>query len=50
AYPASSPPTPEDLAAPIYHCLGIDPETLVYDKLQRPHALSHGKVIEPILL
>ncbi len=49
AYPASSPTTPGDLAATIYHCLGIDPETIIHDKLQRPHALSQGNVIQAIL-
>jgi hypothetical protein len=49
AAPASNPTTPADLVATIYHCLGINPETQIYDLLQRPHPLSTGKIIEAIL-
>ena len=46
AYPKSNPVTPEDIAATIYHALGISPETQIRDPLDRPHALAVG---EPIL-
>ncbi|MBL8822586.1 MAG: DUF1501 domain-containing protein [Planctomycetia bacterium] len=49
AAPASNPTSPADLVATIYHCLGIDPETLIMDRLQRPQSLTNGKVIEAIL-
>jgi hypothetical protein len=49
AFPASDPTLPADLAATIYHCLGVDPEMLVRDRLNRPMALCEGKVIQNIL-
>lgn len=45
AYPASDPVTPEDIAATIYHALGIDPETRITDPQGRPHSVAQGKVI-----
>ncbi len=35
-YPAEKPVKPEDLAATIYHLLGIDPGTEIYDRNNRP--------------
>lgn len=49
AQPASDPTTPSDLVATIYHCLGIDPESYIMDRLQRPQNLSTGKVLHSIL-
>jgi uncharacterized protein (DUF1501 family) len=48
AYPATRPYFPADLGATIYSTLGIDPESLVYDKLKRPHQLNKGDVIAPL--
>ncbi len=48
AYPADLPITPEDLAATIYHALGIDPATELYDREQRPLRLSHGRVLDEV--
>jgi hypothetical protein len=45
AYPKSNPVTPEDIAATIYHALGIAPETLITDSLNRPHAVALGTPI-----
>ncbi len=45
AYPASSPTTPADFTATLYHCLGIDPRTETHDQSGRPLILSHGKPI-----
>ncbi len=42
AYPVTPPVSPEDLAATIYHALGIDVRTLVRDQLGRPQTLSDG--------
>jgi uncharacterized protein (DUF1501 family) len=42
AYPATSPVTPEDLAATIYHALGIDPRTTLWDQEHRPITLNRG--------
>jgi hypothetical protein len=36
AYPIEKPTSPEDLAATIYHALGIDPELRVHDAQDRP--------------
>jgi len=49
AYPASDPAKPEDLLATIYHALGIDLDTVLYDALQRPHHLIDGKPIKALL-
>jgi len=49
AYPASDPYRPEDLLATIYHCLGVDPDAVLYDGLQRPHHLIDGKPIKALL-
>jgi hypothetical protein len=48
AYPASRPFTPGDFAATIYHALGIDPETELRDRLDRPIRLCNGSPIEPL--
>ena len=50
AYPTADPVTPQDIAATIYHCLGIDPETRLPDRLGRAVEVgSGGKVIRQIL-
>ena len=49
AYPASTPRDPADMAATLYHLLGIDPETRIHDFLGRPHSLVIGDPIEEIL-
>lgn len=43
AYPATPPITPEDLAATIYHALGIDPRAEVHDQFGRPLPLIAGR-------
>jgi hypothetical protein len=42
AYPASNPVSTADICSTIYQALGIDHETLVYDKVGRPMSISHG--------
>jgi hypothetical protein len=49
AWPAASPVAPEDLAATIYHLLGVNPETTLRDALDRPYALSTGTPIAAFL-
>jgi hypothetical protein len=49
AYPAESPTPPADLAATIYHLLGIDPHQPIADRLGRPQALGEGKVLQNLL-
>lgn len=45
AYPASDPVKPEDIAATIYHAMGVDPETRLRDHLDRPHTIAPGQPI-----
>jgi hypothetical protein len=49
AYPAACPTTPADLAATVYHCLGIDPHLQLTDRLGRPLTLCDGQPITAIL-
>ena len=49
AYPAENAVRPDDLAATIYHLLGIDPHAEVRDTGNRPIAITSGKVIHGIL-
>jgi hypothetical protein len=45
AYPAHGVVTPDDLAATIYHLLGINQETQIHDRQGRPWQLSAGRVL-----
>lgn len=47
--PASDPVSPADLSATIYHLLGLDPRSLVYDALNRPFQISEGQVLSKFL-
>jgi Protein of unknown function (DUF1501) len=49
AEPASNATPPADLAATIYHCLGVDPHLEIRDRLNRPLTLCDGQVIEALL-
>ncbi len=49
AYPASDPTSPADLAATIYHSLGIDPQMLLRDRLGRLLTLCEGTPIRALL-
>ena len=49
AYPASDPVDPVDIHATIYHCLGLDPQQLLYDHLRRPSPVSTGRVLTALL-
>ncbi len=49
AYPASNPTAPADLAATIYHCLGVDPAMQITDRLGRPSVLCAGTPIHAVL-
>jgi hypothetical protein len=49
AYPAANPTSPEDLAATVYHCLGVDPRMQLRDRLGRPLTLCEGSPIQAIL-
>jgi hypothetical protein len=45
-YPEQDPVRPEDLAATIYHQLGIDPHTEVYDRNNRPLPIAGEPVLD----
>ncbi|MCA8996196.1 MAG: DUF1501 domain-containing protein [Planctomycetaceae bacterium] len=47
--PDDYPISPEDFTATIYHLLGLNPRTEIYDRLQRPFPLSDGRVLHEIL-
>jgi hypothetical protein len=49
AYPTDHPHDPRDLAATVYHLLGIPPDTIIHDQSHRPHALVIGKKIAGLL-
>lgn len=49
AYPASNPQKPENMAATIYHALGIPAEAAWYDEVDRPHHIYHGEPIKGLL-
>lgn len=48
-YPASKPVRPDDLAATMYHLLGIKHDTEVRDVANRPVPISYGEVIQDII-
>jgi uncharacterized protein (DUF1501 family) len=45
AYPSTSPYSPDDIGATVYHMLGVDPHADVRDRLGRPVQLNRGRVI-----
>lgn len=49
AYPAEHQVHPADIAATIYHCLGLDPRGHVTDQQGRPLVLSAGNPIRSLL-
>src|SRR5262249_28937206 len=50
AYPVEHPVSSGDLAATMYHLMGIDPEATVPDQTGRPVPISHGgKVVRQAL-
>jgi uncharacterized protein (DUF1501 family) len=50
AYPTAQPHDPRDLAATVYHLLGVPADATVYDPTNRPHALVIGQKIDGLLL
>jgi hypothetical protein len=49
ARPATNPVRPADLVATIYHCLGVPPQAMIRDRLDRPIPLCDGAPIADIL-
>ena len=46
AFPATNAQTPENMAATIYHSLGLPDTTAWFDQTQRPHHIYYGSPIE----
>jgi uncharacterized protein (DUF1501 family) len=49
AFPTACPHDPRDVAATIYHLLGVSPDTVVHDQTSRPHPLVVGQKIDGLL-
>jgi hypothetical protein len=50
AFVAADPVSPQDVLATVYHCLGIGPETMIYDRQRRALPLyDEGQPIRDIL-
>jgi hypothetical protein len=49
AYPTLGQARPEDMSATLFDLLGLDPETEIRDKLDRPLPISRGKVIDDVI-
>ena len=49
AFPATTPFSPDDIGATVYHVLGIDPQIEVRDRLNRPVQLNRGEVMRSLL-
>ncbi len=50
SYPSVNPVSPEDIAATIYHCLGIYHHRHVLDQQSRPLVIGTGEPIQPMLV
>lgn len=48
AYPAANPYYPSNLGATVYSALGIDPQVMISDKLNRPFRLNEGERIDAL--
>ncbi len=49
AYPIANPHDPRDLAATVYHLLGVPDDTMIHDQTDRPHTLISGRKIDGLL-
>jgi uncharacterized protein (DUF1501 family) len=49
AYPTHDPHSPADMAATLYHLLGVPADQLIYDAAGRPHQVVAGRAIEGLL-
>ena len=49
AYPAASPQSPDNMAATIYHQLGIPSSAMWRDATDRPHHVYHGQPIAGLI-
>jgi hypothetical protein len=48
AYPATTPYSPDDVGATVYHVLGVDPGVEVRDRQNRPVRLNRGTMMESL--
>jgi uncharacterized protein (DUF1501 family) len=48
AYPATTPYSPDDVGATVYHILGVDPGSEVRDRQGRPVQLNRGEVMQAL--
>jgi hypothetical protein len=48
AYPATTPYSPDDVGATVYHVLGVDPASEVRDRQDRPVQLNRGNVMQSL--
>lgn len=48
-YPASDPQKPENMAATLYHCLGLPDTAAWYDDVDRPHHIYYGEPMHGLL-
>ncbi len=49
AAPTANPHHPRDLAATVYHLLGVPDDTVIHDQTNRPHGLVVGQKIDALL-
>ncbi|GAB4154083.1 MAG: hypothetical protein Tsb009_30620 [Planctomycetaceae bacterium] len=49
AYPTKDKVTQDDIAATMYHLLGLNPHTLIHDRTNRPFPIALGKPIDKLL-
>jgi hypothetical protein len=47
--PLENPVHPKDLLATIYHSVGLDPHTIVYNHLNQPREMVQGEIVRGIL-
>ena len=48
-FPAKNPVRPDDLAATMYHLLGIDPQTEIRNPQNRPIMIAEGSVVSDVV-
>ncbi len=41
---------PADVLATMWHQLGVSPQTILRDRLNRPHPISNGRVLDELLI
>jgi hypothetical protein len=46
AFPTTTPFSPDDIGATVYHVLGVDPASEVRDRQDRPTQLNRGTVMQ----